>query len=122
MSRSDGRAQVVLLGGRAADEHRVAAAAAAASRSGSIKREALLAERVLVERHGEAAHRARPVSTGPTSATCGRLLGCRDDGVELLRVGDDDRRRRARARGERVLEQLLALDGLDLAAEGVARS
>ncbi len=115
-----GRAEVVLLGRRAAHEHGVTAGRPQLLAQRIDEREPLLAEGVLGERDGE--QRAGRAGLRPAD---GDDLGCRpgsrDHRLEPARIGHDHGRRCARAGGERALEQPLPLDGLDVAAERVRR-
>ena len=120
MSRVGRRAHVRLLRRGAADEDGVASDRAEVVTERGDRRVARLAERVGVERDVEA--RAR-------LARLGRPDGCDDvrsgrrraDGIDLGGVGDEHDRRRARARREGAVDELLPLHRLDLAAEDVRR-
>ncbi len=113
-------AQVELLGRRPADERVVAAGAVRRLADPRHEVEAGGAERVLVEGRLELRPGRALLLLGVDLGDPGRLGDRVADRVELGLVGDDDVGRRVRAGREALLDQLLALDRVDVVAEAVA--
>ena len=113
-------AQVVLLGGRAADEDVVAAGAMRRLPDSGHEVEARGAVGVLIKRRLELGPGRALLLLGADLGHPGRLGDRVADGVQLRLVGDDDVGRRVGPRREALFNQLLALRRVDVVAEPVA--